>query len=282
MSTLDDVLSEQEKQPDPVEGQIQKNESIRQKHRDKEMEARGQLRDTETGQYKAKEESKPEVKEEPKQEVKAEIKPEVKPEVKTVEEMTAKEKAAFAKAADETRKRQALEARIKELEAKTTPAEQPKPFYDDPDGALNRQKQEIQNLVLNMKLQTSEASARSRYNDFDEKINLFSELTMNTPGLGIQMVNAPDPAEFAYRTAANHLLYKQMEELGGMEAYKKKVEAEATAKVRAEVEAELKKKAEELQKEKDKIPGSLSDAPSKGVNRPVWSGPTPLGDIIGR
>ena len=196
------------------------------------------------------------------------------------EELTPKERAAFAKAADETRKRQALEIRIRELEAKQAPAstEPPKTFWDDPEGALNRQKQEVQSAIVSTKLQTSEAIARSRHKDFDEKVAKFGELAQSTPGLAQQMISAPDPAEFAYRTAANHIA---LQEAGGLDAMRQKIEEETRVKVRAELEVELKDKADALAKERAALPGSLSDAPSKGNIRPVWSGPTAMDDILG-
>jgi hypothetical protein len=59
-----------------------------------------------------------------------------------------------------------------------------------------------------------------------------------------------------------------------------KVEAELKARIRAELEAELKKRQDEFTKDKEALPGSLTDVPSKGVNRPVWSGPPSLDEIL--
>ena len=194
--------------------------------------------------------------------------------------MTPKEKAAFAKATDETRKRQALERQLAELQAKMTPqapAEPPKPFWDAPEEALARQKQEIQNLVVGTRLQTSESIARSGYKDCDEKIEIFKELVMTVPGLGHQMLAASDPAEFAYRTAANH---KTLQEAGNLDAMKEQIVKETETKVRAQIEKELKAKAEALEKERAALPGSLTNTPSKGVNRPTWGGPTSMNDIL--
>ena len=193
--------------------------------------------------------------------------------------MTAKEKAAFAKAADETRKRQALEQRLRELEAKIPkPAEDAaKTFWDDPEAALKKQQEEMQRAIVLSRLDTSEAIARSKYTDFEEKLAIFSELAMTTPGLAQQMLASPNPAEFTYRTAANH---KALQEAGGLDAMREKIKKETELEVRARLEEELKAKAETLAKERAALPGSLTETPSKGVNRPVYSGPTSMDDIL--
>lgn len=266
--------------------------SLRREHQKREFEAQG--RDPETGKFLPKEEPKAEPAKEPaKAEATKEPEKAAEP-AKTAapqqEEMTPKEKAAFAKAADETRKRQALEAQLRQLQANMQqraaapqgqpqgqPQAAPQTFWDDPEGALKRTEANMQQAILSSKLQTAEAIARSRYKDFDEKVGIFKDLAMTTPGLAQQMVMAPDPAEFAYRTAANH---KAIQDAGGVDALVSKAREEERAKVRQELEAELKAKADALAKERAALPGSLSDAPSKGTNRPVWGGPPSMDDIL--
>lgn len=292
---LDDILDEK-KTPDPVEKQQeQRNEergvevetapepkerpvSRKQAHRDKEQEAQGRVRDPETGQYAKAKEPEAEVKPEAKA---PEVKPEVKPEAKAPvvaappqQEFTEKEKAFLKAAHDERAKRQELERRIAAMEK---PPEQPKGFWDDPEAAFKQQNEKIQSVALQTKLQTAEGIARLRYTDFDEKLAKFTELAQNTPGLAQQTVMAPDPAEFAYRTAKNHM---EMQEAGGIEGLRKKIEAETTARVRAEVEAELKAKAEEAEKLRSNLPGTLSGVRGVTANKPVWSGPPALDDIL--
>lgn len=276
----------------PAEGaaQNQPSGSLRKEHQRKEMEAQG--RDPDTGKFVAKE---PEKKEEPapakaeapKEPAKAEAAAApAKQEPAKQEEMTPKERAAFAKAADETRKRQALEAQLRDLQARVQqqgqggqPAAQeaPKTFWDAPEERLRQHEQAMQQAVIGTKLQTSEAIARSRHPDFQEKVSIFSDLAQSTPGLAQQMLMAADPAEFAYRTAANH---KAIQDAGGVDALVAKAREEERAKVRTELEAELKAKADALAKERAALPGSLSDAPSKGSQRVVWGGPPSMGDIL--
>lgn len=265
----------------PTEGATSTpSNSLRKEHQRKEFEAQG--RDPDTGKFIAKEEPKPEPKAEDKPAEPAKPVEVAKPAAPVQEEMTPKEKAAFAKAADETRKRQALEAQLRELQARmpqaqAAPAEAPKTFWDDPDVALKQQQAAVHQAIVGSRLQTSEAIARSRHTDFDEKVSIFSELAQNTPGLAQQMLAAPDPAEFVYRTAASH---KAIQDAGGLEKMREKIEAETTVKVRAQLEAELNAKAEAIAKERAALPGSLSGAPSKGNQRPVWNGPPSMDDIL--
>lgn len=296
--SMDDILSDAPQKPAekpapaeapapeaaaPQEQAHKPESSLRKEHQRKEFEAQG--RDPDTGQFVKKDEPAPSAAAPAKPEAAKAAAP-AAPAAPAQEEYTPKEKAAFAKAADETRKRQALEVQLRELQARmpaapAAPAEQPKAFWDDPEGTLKRHEQAVQQAVqhaaIGSRLQTSEVIARSRYPDFEEKVGKFKDLVMTTAGLAQQMLSAADPAEFAYRTAANHMA---IEQAGGVDALIAKAREEERAKVRVELEAELKAKADALAKDRAALPGSLSDAPSRGSNRPVWGGPTSFKDIL--
>src|SRR3990167_11293017 len=239
-TSMDDILSEKEPEKvvekpveaEPSEAELTQSveekaaaaeakkreyEGTRRAAQRKEWEAQG--RDPETGQFIKKEKD-----EETKKAEKPE-KPVEKPAEKLVEEMTAKEKAAFAKAADETRKRQGLEQRLRELEAEQQKPtkEAPQTFWDDPDAALKNQHDETRKELVFSRLNTSEMIARFRHKDFDEKLEIFRELVMTVPGLAQQMLASPDPAEFTYRTAASH---KALKEVGGLDAMLEKTKKE--------------------------------------------------------
>lgn len=235
--------------------------------REKETEAReaGKPR-TEDGKFAPKEE--PATKPEP---------PKVEEPAKVEQQqMTAKEKALLQAATDERRKRQELEARLAAMEK---PKEEPKQFWDNPDAALSEIRQEIAGVALNTRLNTAETIARSKYQDFDEKVGVFAEIMQQNPSIHGQWLNSPDPAEFAYKMAKNH---QQLEQLGGIDAMRQKIEADTRAKVRAEIEAEYKAKAEEDAKTRAALPRSLSDARGTQANPTVWAGPTSLDDILGK
>ena len=275
--SLDSILNEKPpvetpKTETPV---VEKPTSTRQEWRDREQGAQGRERDPATGQYAPKEAKEPPP-EPPKEPVKAET---PKEPTKPVEEYSAREKAAFAKAADETRKRQALERQLLEVNQKLK--EPPKPFFEDPDGALARQKADlegqIQNAILTTRINTSESIAKSRYKDYDEKFAIFNELAQNSPYLFQQAFNSPDPAEFVYNAGK---MEKNLRDAGGMEQLREKMESEIRAKVKAEIEAELKARKEALDKDRAALPGSLTETQSKGPNRPVWGGPPTLDDIL--
>jgi hypothetical protein len=192
--------------------------------------------------------------------------------------MTEKEKAFLRAAQEERQKRQALEAELARLRQPQGQPEQPKAFWDDPEGALKRHQEEVRAETTNARLNTAEIIARSRHPDFDEKVAEFAELVKSTPGLAQQWLAAPDPAEFAYVTGKNHLMLKNV---GSLDALTEKVRKETEAKVRTQVEAEFKAKAEALAKEREALPPSLNDTRGgAGTSRPIYNGPTPLADIL--
>ena len=269
MSSLDELLTEPKEEPKEEVKEAPKEEGVSSKRKEwqeRELDARaegeGKVRDPVTGQWTAK--PKEEVKEEPKEEKK-----EVKEPPK--QDMTDKERAAFAAAADERRKRQQLEARLAELEKKQ--AEAGKTFWDDPEGALEKHRQEIRQTEVRVKLATTEAIARSKYTDFDEKIQAFSEVVQQTPGLHLQWLQSPDPADFAYKLGKNHI---ELRDAGSIDALRQKIEKET----RMKLEAEYKEKAEKMAKERASIPQSLSDTVGKAGPRVEFTGPTSLDDIL--
>lgn len=309
-TSMDDILSDKPAEPEKVEKtepaeksepeekaeatEVERPKSLRKEHQRREWIAQG--RDPETGQFVATKDEKKEAKEpeakkeepEKKAEAKVEAKP---PEKKPAEELTAKEKAAFAAAADERRKRQALEARLREIESKqpqqpAAAGDKPKAFWDDPEAwwkakeeAEKQRDEQRRREAVSMRLQFSEDYARSRYADFDEKIAAFSKLVETTPGLGQQMIQSRNPAEFAYKTAKNHM---ELTQAGNLEKLRADIEAKARADERAKIEAEYKAKADEVEKQRAALPPSLSDvrgaAPRKST--PVWTGPTSMDDIL--
>jgi len=211
------------------------------------------------------------VPEEPKPELKAEPKPEPKAEPK--QEMSDKEKAFLAQAIDERNKRQALEARIKTLEAAQHPQEPPKTFWDDPDTKFREFEQKMSGVVTNTRLNTTEMIARSKHPDFDENLAVFQQIVQNTPGIWQQALDSPDPAEFAYKTGKN---YKDLQDAGNIDTLKARIEKE----VRIKVEAELKEKEEAKIKERAALPGSLSDVTGSRQHRVAWDGPSSLDSIL--
>lgn len=261
-----------------TKAEVEKPSSRKQVHRDKEQLAQGRVRDSETGQY-AKIEAEP-AKEPPKEVVKEPVK-EAKP-AAVQQEFTEKERAFFKSLTEERVKRQELERRLAAMEAAkpAVSAEAPKTFWDDPQAALTKQQAEIKAEtdkiraeIATYRLNAAESISRQKHEDFDEKIVAFGELLKTTPGLYQQWMSALDPGEFAYTTGKNSL---ELKEAGSIDQLRAKIEKET----RIKLEDELKKKAEKLAQERAALPPSLSDAPSKGVNKVAWAGPPSMADIL--
>lgn len=289
-TSLDDVLSDapppKAPAPEPQEPaateaaptEKPQYQSRKQAHQDKEFAAQGLARDPGTGQFAKKtpdaapQEQKPDA---GASTVAAQPAPAAAAPV--AEQMTAKEQAFLKAAQDERTKRQQLEQRLAALEA-NKPQEPAKTFWDDPEGALTAQRQEMQQMVTTTRLTTAEAIARGRHADFDEKITVFRDIAAQTPGLVEQMLGAPDPAEFAYRVGKNH---QDLQAAGSIDGLKAQIQAETEARVRAQVEAELKAKYEAAAQQRAALPRSLSDVQGGATpQRPVWNGPTPLDKVL--
>lgn len=186
--------------------------------------------------------------------------------------MTDKEKAFYTAMSEERRKRQEIERKFNEL-LQAQPPQEPKAFWDDPEAALQTFKHEVDKVVTTTRMDTAEQIARSKYNDFDDKINVFAEVLQSTPGLREHWMQAPDPAEFAYRTGKN---YMELQQAGNIDALRAKIESE----VRMKLETEMKAKDEARKAELAAIPPSLSNAQSAPGNKAVWGGPPSLDNIL--
>lgn len=266
------VTTEPTTPAEPVREPTHKRRAI---HREKEQTAQGKERDPTTGQFVPKAAEVAPAPEAPKQ---AEPKPADAPAPGTPpQDLTAREKAYLRAAHEERQKRQELERRYGQQQP-AAPAEPAKAFWDDPEGHLKSFEERLAKGQINTRLNTAEMIARSRYQDFDDKVAVFGKLAESTPGLMQQMLQAPDPAEFAYRTGFNH---QRLEQAGSMDAIIQKAREEAAAEARTKVEAEYKAKAEQAERVRSSIPPSLSDARSTGGPRtPAWGGPTSLGDML--
>ena len=275
--SMDDILNDKKPEPEAVvektEAPVERATSRKLQWQEKEQAAQGRVRDPETGQFspKAEEPIKEEAKAEPKEELAKTVAPQ--------NELSPKEKALLAETDRQRARAQDLERRIAAMEA-ALPKEPEKTFWDDPEAALAKQKEELRKETdrlraeaVTARLNTAEFIARREHPDFDEKIEVFGELLNETPGLHQQWMSAPDPAEFAYKTGKNHM---DLKEAGGIPELRAKIEKE----VRLKLEAELKEKAEKLAKERSGIPPSLSEARSTGVNKPVWGGVPSFDDIL--
>lgn len=181
----------------------------------------------------------------------------------------AKVRGLEAAAAADRRKRQEAERKLAEKE------QEEKPYLgEEYEQRFAETRTEFQQQLLNQKLDISEAFAREKYSDFDDKLTIFSSLCQENPTLYEQMAAQANPAEFVYRTASNQ---QKLKEMGDPTEYENKIRADERARVAAEYE---KKMAEEGKKRAD-LPGSIATVSAAGgATSATWSGPTSLDDLL--
>ena len=167
--------------------------------------------------------------------------------------------AAEAQARDERKKRQRLQQRLDELERKIDQGNKKAPDpVEDPEGALSHQREEIENLLVRERISLSRAMMQDQHDDYDEMESKFLDMAEANPALKTQMLQAPLPAQFVYKTA---------------KADVKPVDIDAIrAEMKKEILAELK--------------GQIPDTPSLAGERAAGDDSTPveetLAEILGR
>jgi hypothetical protein len=175
----------------------------------------------------------------------------------------------------ERRARQAAEERARQLEAAQKP-EEPPDFWEKPEEAINQKIAQVEQQFTTRFLNMSEAAARTRHADFDEKFEVFHGMAQQNPAMFQQMMAQPDPAEFVYQTAAR---VKAMQEMGDPASYRAKIEAEVRAKIEAEFTAKEKERIEAAIKAK--LPPGFSESRNAGSpDKEGYAGPTPLKSIL--
>lgn len=197
-------------------------------------------------------------------------------------------------AQEERKKRQALEARVKELEAKLAPApvapQQPAPpavpltdlMFQDPERFVQTLRQQQEEALIQTRLATSEAIARQQP-DYDDAEAALTAYAQSSPQAAAEVAQAlrshPAPAMWAYQ-AGKQLLSQQrwapvMQQHGDPEAF-----------INAEVERRLAERAAQAAPAPSSVPlpQSLASARSAGPRNPApaYRGPTPMSAILGR
>lgn len=115
------------------------------------------------------------------------------------------------------------------------------------------------------------AAAKERHTDFDEFEAEFKKAVATNPHLGVQADNAPDPAEFAYRTGKT---LREMQGVGTIDEFRAKIAAEERAKILAEQVQQPPTTQSILQAPaiKPPLPKSLASVRGTGVGiKPEWS-----------
>lgn len=179
------------------------------------------------------------------------------------------EKGLQAALLAERRQRQELERKLAEKE------QEEKPYLgEEYEQRFTETEQRFQHQLIQQKLDLSESLAREKYQDFDEKVEVFKGLLEENPNLYAQMVQQVNPAEFVYKTATAQ---QKLKDIGDPVEYEKQLEA----RIRAKIEAEIAQKAEAEAKKRQELPGSLATATgATGIQARTWNGPTSLDDIL--
>lgn len=139
---------------------------------------------------------------------------------------------------DERRKRQDLEKKLKEYEARLQPAQQPPAqvqpetppdWWSAPEQAAQALQTQFQQQVFETRVAMSERMMKQQHADYDDVSNLFAERAKSDPRLLQQLIAHPFPAEFAYQVGQQ---IKLLDEIGtDPAAYRAKVEAEIRAQL---------------------------------------------------
>lgn len=130
--------------------------------------------------------------------------------------------------------------------------------------------QMVQEQVLRARVDFTETLARQKWADYDEKVELFKAEAQRNPYLVQQMASASDPASFAYQVA-NQIAEARQYSSGNAMPDREQLKAQLREELKAE-----------LGLSNRQAPTSLANERSVGSRSgPAWSGPTPIGDILG-
>ena len=170
--------------------------------------------------------------------------------------------------------RQQLAERLQQYEAYFAqqngqqPQEEQDPLEIIAQQVMQRLQPQTEMQMLTMRVNVAEDIARQKWSDYDEKVETFKAAVQQNPYLLQELKNAANPAEYAYN-ADNRML--EAKSYGQPGPSREAMEAEMRAKIMAE-----------LNLNKPQVPTSLVNEQSRGSRSgPAWSGPTPLGQILG-
>lgn len=158
--------------------------------------------------------------------------------------------------------------------------QQPRPdFWEEPETVVDQKVSAVEQKFTERLLRMSVASVYSKHEDADEKIQAFDQMAAENPALWNAMLDAVDPGEFAYKTAAQAIA---MREMGDPVSYRAKIEAEVRAQIAAEQEAKVKADTEAAIAAR--LKGGFSEQRSAMPRDPSgkFTGHRPMSDILGK
>ncbi len=133
---------------------------------------------------------------------------------------------------DERRKRQAIEAELAELKKpkQAEPIQRPN-AAEDPEGAIEHTATEINQRILNERVNSSRNIMVAFKPDYLEKEAVFVELANANPALVAEMHQHESPAMFAYNKAIEHLDHQEYLKTKDTPEYKEFLEARKSGNV---------------------------------------------------
>jgi hypothetical protein len=189
---------------------------------------------------------------------------------------------------DEKEKRKQLEQQLalasRQLEQfQSTQKQEPVDMFADPDGFVNGIKQQYSELKQALTLQQSEFRAVTKYgvDVVKEAEAAFYNVAINNEALRNAALNSGHPHDFVVEWHRNQ---KTLQEVGSdIGSYRDKLKSEIEAETRAKVMAELESKGIILRQQdiQSTLPTDLSSTRSIGERAPIYTGQTPLSDLIG-
>lgn len=154
----------------------------------------------------------------------------------TLEEEIEKNQWTFQAVKDERKKRQAAEARIKELEDQMNGSADKKmpDVFEDQEAFVNALKSELNETRTRDRIELYREIQAEQYPDYIEKEQAFIELAKQNPILITQMNQAKNPARFVYEQMVK---LEEFEKSKNIDSYREKLKAELMAEVKAELSA---------------------------------------------
>lgn len=188
---------------------------------------------------------------------------------------------------DERRKRQELERRFQELEAKFQQPKQPEQvqpdWFTDPAQAAEVMRYQMQEELFKTRVEVTEEVLSDKYPDYIEKRDIFAEAARADPQLARRLIEASNPAKFAYDMGRKIALQRDIGD--DPSAYQARLEAEFKKKYGIQDDPEGNAPTQQpIQRQQAPVPRSLAkttSAPARAPNGRFSGGPTPLEDIIG-
>lgn len=184
---------------------------------------------------------------------------------------------------DERRKRQALEARLREIEAKPQNPEPPTSVFQDEDKAISQRVDAGTRGMREQLFTTSMRLARIEHKDFGDAEAAFMDAAESDPRLWDSLRAAADPGEYVY-SIGSHI--KELGPYGGSLAKRDEAKFAALQGQIAERDQRLTALETELaalkktQADLDAVPRSLNKVSSSAAPKATTEDAEPLNKIV--